>query len=130
LREAIAERRGLLRQLAGADTPNETASIRARLRLANRQIAARRASLRALQDRIDYAAVVVELQPDGSTSRSDGSTLGDALDVARDVLATSLAVALVAAAVLVPVSIVALASSLTARRVARRRRERVLDETL
>jgi hypothetical protein len=130
LDEAIAERRALLRQLARADTPNETSSIRARLRLTNRQIAARRASLRALRERVDYAAITVELQPDDSAADSDGSTLGDALDSARDILATSLAVALVALAILIPGSIIALAAWASIRRVARQRRERTLDETL
>ena len=38
LSDALAERRGLLRQLARADTPNETAAVRARLRAVNRRI--------------------------------------------------------------------------------------------
>jgi len=130
LNEAIAERRALLRQLAAADTRNEVTSIRVRLRLINRRIAARRASLRALQDRIDYAAIAVEIVPDDNRTDSDGSTLGDALDSARDILATSLAIALVALAVLVPGSIIALVAWTAARRLVRRRRERTLDEVL
>ena len=47
LADALAERRGLLRQLARADTPNETAAIRARLRAVNRRID--RAQARAAQ---------------------------------------------------------------------------------
>jgi hypothetical protein len=126
LSEAIAERKALLRQLARADTPNEITSIRARLRLANREIATRRASLHALQDRIDYASIAVELEPDDSPSHSDDSTLGDGLHYARDILATSLAVALVALAILVPGSIIALAAWTTARRLVRHRRDRTL----
>jgi hypothetical protein len=130
LSEAIAERKALLRQLARADTPNEITSIRARLRLANREIATRRASLHALQDRIDYASIAVELEPDDSPSHSDDSTLGDGFDYAGDILATSLAVAVVALAILVPGSIIALAAWTTARRLVRHRRERTLDESL
>ena len=59
----LAERRGLLRQLATADTANETASIRARLRAANRRIDRARAQLRRLQNRVSYAAVSVDVRP-------------------------------------------------------------------
>src|SRR6185503_8551766 len=37
LADALAERRGLLRQLAQAVTPNQTAAVRARLRAVNRR---------------------------------------------------------------------------------------------
>ena len=48
---ALAERKGLLRQLARADTPNETASIRERLRLVQSEIASARAQVRGLRTR-------------------------------------------------------------------------------
>ena len=57
LADALAERRGLLRQLARADTPNETAAIRARLRAVNRRIDRAQAELRRLRERVAFAAV-------------------------------------------------------------------------
>jgi hypothetical protein len=130
LDEALAKRRALLRRLARALTTNETASIRARLRLANREIASARRSLHALRGRVSYAKVAVAIAPDYSVSGGGGSTLGNALDDARSILATSLAVALVSFAVLIPLSIILLAGWLAARRVVRGRRERALDETI
>jgi hypothetical protein len=130
LDEALAERRALLRRLARALTTNETASIRARLRLANREIAAARRSLHALRERVSYARVTVAIAPDYSESGGGGSTLGDALDDARSILGTSLAVALVSLAVLMPLSIVFLGGWVAARRVVRGRRERALDDAI
>lgn len=129
LGEAQAERRSLLRRLARALTPNEAASIRARLRLANREIAAARRSLNALRERVSYASVTVAIAADDSES-GGGSTLGDALDDAQSILGTSLAVALVSFAVLIPLSIILLAGWFAVRRVVRRQRERALDDAI
>ena len=127
LREALAERAGLLRQLAKADTPNETASIRARLRLANRDIAAARARLRALRNRVSYSAVSLAIVADNSVTGHNRSTLSEGLDDAFGILGGSLAVALVALAVLVPLAIVSLLVWAGSVAVVRRRRERALD---
>jgi hypothetical protein len=127
LRAVLRERRSLLRQLALADTPNETASIRARLVLVNRRIAAARADVRQLRNRVAYSAVSVEIVEDADLGASGSSTLDRALDDAGSILGASLAVAVVTLAVLVPASVLALLGWVAYRGLARRRRERALD---
>jgi hypothetical protein len=128
LQEALAERKGLLRQLARADTPNETASIRARLLLANRRIARARARLRSQSERIDFAAVSVTVEAEAGSGGGDGKwTIGDAIGDAGRILATAAAIALVTLAVGLPLTLVALVAWFAARRAVQGRRERALD---
>jgi hypothetical protein len=128
LTEAVAERRALLRQLARATTPNETASIRARLRLANRRIAAARSDLRGLRNRVDFSTISVAIESDETIDAGDsGWTLGDALRDAGDILRTVAGILLVSLAVLVPVCALALLAWFSAKSVRRRQRERALD---
>ncbi len=128
LREAEAERRSLLRQLAAANTLNETASVRARLRLVNRRIARSRSQLASQRARIQLAAVSLTIEADDAVSRSkdDGWTPGDALHDAGQVLGTSLAAALLVLALAVPASVLGLGGWAFWSVLARRRRERVL----
>ena len=63
LTDGLAERKSLLSQLAKADTPNETSSIRQRLRLVSQQIAVARGELRGLQERANYAKVHRQREP-------------------------------------------------------------------
>ena len=122
-----AERRGLLKRLAGAETSKETASIRARLRVVNRQIASARSSLRGLRDRVRFAAVSVVVEADGA-AKGDGTwTPADALQDALSILGVSLAIALVSVAVLIPVSLLLLLGWLGYRRNLRGHREQALD---
>jgi len=130
LADATAERRGLLRQLETAATANETASVRIRLRAANRRIDRARAQLRRLQNRVSYAALSVDVQPRRASSGSGDAgawSPGDALDDALSVLGTSLGIALVAAAVLLPLSLLVAALWGGNRLFVRRRREGALD---
>jgi hypothetical protein len=129
LADALAERRGLLRQLARADTPNETAAIRARLRAANRRIDRAQAELRRLRERVAFSAVAVTIEPGSSSAGGDGGgwTLGDALDDALGVLRALLGAALIALAVLVPAAVLAGVAWLAYRPWLRRRRERALE---
>lgn len=128
LGDALVERRALLRQLARATTPNETASIRARLRLANREIAAARSSLRGLRNRVDFSTVSVAIEPDDSLKAEDGGwSPGDALHDALGILGTALAVLLVTLAVLLPLSALALLGWIVSSRIRRRRREQALN---
>ena len=129
LREAEAERRSLLRQLAAADTLNETASVRARLRLVNRRIARSRSQLASQRARIQLAAVSLTIEADGAVSRSkdEGWTPGDALHDAGQVLGTSLAAALLVLALAVPASVLAFGGWALWSVLARRRRESVLS---
>jgi hypothetical protein len=128
LNEAVAERRALLRQLGRAVTTNETASIRARLRLANRRIAAVRSDLRSLRNRVNFSTVSVAIEADESIEASGGNwTPGDALRDARDILRTTLGILLVSLAVLLPLVALSLVAWLAARGVRRGYRERALD---
>lgn len=130
LHDALAERRALLRQLARADTPNETASIRARLRLARREIERARGARRGLQNRVAFSAVAVSIEADDSLESAKRSwTPGDALRDALGILETSLALALLALAVLLPVSLLVLVGWLAWRESVRRRRQTALDRS-
>jgi hypothetical protein len=127
LRDALAERRGLLRRLAAADTPNETAAVRARLRAVNRRIDRAQRDLRRLRERVSYAAVAVAIEP-GAKSKDDGGwTIGDAAGDALGVLRALLGATLVALAVLVPAALLGGLGWLAYRAWVRRRRESVLD---
>ena len=134
LADALAERRALLRQLARADTPNETAVIRARLRAANRRIDRAQAELRRLRERVAFSAVAVTIEPGSASAGTDGNdgsgggwTLGDALDDALGVLRALAGATLVALAVLVPAGLLAAAAWPAYRLWLRRRRERALE---
>jgi hypothetical protein len=131
LRDARTERSSLLRQLAEADTVNETQSIRARLRIVSRQIEANKAELRGVKNRANFATLAVTLNADrsvGDGADDEGAwTPGDALRDAVRVLEVVVGVALVALAVALPLGIAALLALLGARVLTRRRRERALD---
>lgn len=127
LQDARAERAALLRALAKADTPNETASIRARLRVARQEIAAARADLRRLAQRTNFSAVSVTLEPQDAGAAAPGPwTPGDALDDAARILRTAGAAVLLAVVLGLPVAVVAGLGWIGARAVRRRRRDRAL----
>jgi hypothetical protein len=129
LKDARTERRSLLRQLAAATTTNQTASIRARLRLVSGQIAAAKRDLSHFKSRATRSTIAVTLLAD--RSRSDdgaaGWTPGDALDDAMRILEVTAGVLLVGLALLLPLGLVALLVWLATRQAAQRRRERGLD---
>ena len=133
LKDARTERRSLLRQLAAATTPNQTTSIRERLRLVSGQIAAAKRDLRNVKRRASFSTIAVQLLADRRAGASDdeddsaGWTPGDALDDAVRILEVSAGVLLVAGALLLPVGLIALLAWLAMRQAAQRRRERALD---
>jgi Domain of unknown function (DUF4349) len=131
LADATAERTGLLRQLAKAVTANQTASIKARLRIVETRINALQRSQRALRNRTDYARVSLELVPQHGAivapRHHHRLTPGRALHDAAHVLAVAASVALLALAVALPVAVLALLAWLASRPVMRRRREHALD---
>ena len=124
LSDARAELDALLTQLAEADTPRETRSIRSRMEIVRGEIAAARSELENISRRARFAQVSVTVNGGGG---SGGWSLGDAADDALDVLRTAAGVALVSAAVLLPLMILVAIAWLVARGAARRRRERALD---
>jgi hypothetical protein len=130
LKEARTERRSLLRQLAKATTPNETASIRARLRLVSGEIAGYKRDLSRVKSRATRSTIAVTLLADRKAAAGhDGSgwTPGDALDDATRILEVTAGVLLVAFALLLPLGLVGLLVWLAGRQAAQRRRERALD---
>jgi hypothetical protein len=128
LADALAERRGLLRRLARAVTPNETAAVRARLQAVNRRIDRAQAELRGLRERVSFSAVSLAIEP-GSGKSADGGawSIGDAVDDALSVLRTMLGAVLVALAVLIPASVLAGFGLFAYRAWLRRRRESALE---
>jgi hypothetical protein len=127
LTDARAERESLLRQLAAADTVNETESIRARLDIVSREIAAARNSLQRVRNRANFADLGITLVPMSGDDDEGAWTPGDAFDDGLRVLEVVAGIAVLALAILVPLLAVWLLAWLAHRAVARRRRERSLD---
>lgn len=123
LAEASAERSALLKQLAAAVTVNETASIKERLRLATRRIESARAALRRLENRVDYAAVAVTVEPGASEGGSGAWTAGDAFADALTVAQAIIGALLIALAVIVLPSLLVLLVWSARRAYLRRARE-------
>jgi len=131
LDELTAERRGLLRQLATADTRNQTESLRARLRLANGEIASLRTQLNRARERTDFARVAVAIEP-GTESAAGGSgtwTPGDAVQTARRIFEVLGAAAVLALAIIAPLALLALLAAGSLRIARRRRREQALSSS-
>ena len=131
LKDARTERESLLKQLAKATTTNQTTSIRARLRIVSRQIAAAKDDLKSVKRRASTSSVSVTLEADkdaGGATGGDGKwSPGDALKDAGRVLEVTASVLLVAGAVALPLGLIALLVWLAARQASHRRRERALD---
>jgi Domain of unknown function (DUF4349) len=131
LNDARAERQSLLRQLAAATTVNETESIRARLRIVSREIAAARERLRSANNRANFADIGVTLVTSGNAAedRDDEGTWtpGDAFDDSLRVLEVAAGVALLVLAVTLPLLVLGGLGWGAGRALTRRRRERVLD---
>jgi Domain of unknown function (DUF4349) len=130
LNDARTERESLLRQLANATTVNETESIRARLRIVSKEIAAARSRLRSVNNRAQFADIGVTLvaaRGAGDDDNSGAWTPGDALGDAGRVLEVMAAVAVVALAVALPIALAIALAWLAGRAISRRRRERALD---
>jgi hypothetical protein len=128
LRDARAERKALLAQLATATTVNETESIRERLDIVAREIAAARRRLARVNNQANFADVSVTLAARGAADDDEGAwTPADAWRDALRVLEVVAGVAVIAAAVLFPLALLWLLIWLARRGIARRGRERALD---
>jgi hypothetical protein len=129
LHDARAERKSLLTQLANATTLNETESIRARLEIVSREIAAARNSLARVNNRANFADVAVTLVATRGGGAEEGGawTPGDAWHDALRVLEVIAGVLMIAAAIAVPLLAAWLLGWLGRRSITRRRRERALD---
>jgi uncharacterized protein DUF4349 len=125
LRVAQKRRDALLRQLAAASTPAETASLHYRIRIVESEIASARRQLRALHGRVSYSRVDLSIVGDESAAGSWG--LRDAVKDAGRVLTVIAGSALVGLAVLVPLGLVTTVAWLGYAAIRRRGRERALD---
>jgi len=127
-----AERRGVLRQLAAATTPADTAKARVRIRVLDVRIARAQAARAELHRRTAFSTINVEVTTQrpsaGATTGTGGSwTPGDALHDALRVLSVALGVALVALAALLPLGLLAAAGYGVWRLGLARRRHQALD---
>jgi hypothetical protein len=127
-----AERGGVLRQLAAAATPADTAKARARIRVLDVRIARAQAARAALHRRTAYSTIDVEVTTQrpaaGAATGTRGSwTPGDALRDAVRVLSVALGVALVALAALLPLGLLAAAGFGAWRLTVARSRRHALD---
>jgi hypothetical protein len=126
LGDASAERRALLRALAGASTESQIDSLHERLSRARGAIAQARSALQALSRRASTSEVEVAVVGD-RPAVSEGLTLHRGLHDAGKVLVVTLAVVLIAIAILAPLALLLLALTTAGRAWRRYQRERVLD---
>jgi hypothetical protein len=124
------QRDRLLRKLSEATTIDEQQTLRARLAIVQHQLTAARADLAHVEHRIQYVPVSVEVFGQKGIGGGGAWGFGDALHDAGRVLTVAAGVLVISAAVLVPLALLVLLAWLTAREVAKRRRERALDQTI
>ncbi len=132
LREAQAEVRGLLKQLAETSTDAERASVKVDLAYAHRKAARIEARLNKLERRANFSRVSVDVVTGSAASfgstADDGWSVGDAAHDAVRVLSVAAGVILVSLALLAPLAIIGLLIWMVRRSAVRRGRERALDE--
>lgn len=125
-----ALRSSLLRQLASAATTQQIKSLNARIHDADAAIARDEASLRSLNNKVNFSQISVEVNasaPALAHHRSGGFTLGKAAHDAGRVLMVGAGVALIGLAVLVPLALVGALGLWIRSALRRRRREQALD---
>lgn len=126
--DARAERESLLRQLADADTPNETRSIRERLRDASSRLAVAKRDLDRVSNRASFSTIAVTLRSDRGAGDDEGAwSPSDAFDDAMRILEIAAGVLMIAAAVLLPLALLLAIARAASRRTVRLRRERALE---
>ena len=134
LRDARALRASLLKQLQSAYTQQAIDSIKAQLKLAEQQINSWLGALGALNHRISYSNVAVQINAGGPpvvpvTHHNSSFTIAGAGHDALRVLVVSAGVALIALAVALPVGLVAALLVWLWVWLRQRRREHALDAT-
>jgi hypothetical protein len=127
LEELNAERRGLLRRLAKATTDQESAAIRARIRIVNAQIDAQTASLNELRRRTNYAVVSVALEAKSEQSGGGTGGIGSGARDLRDSLVDAANLSLRVLGVALPIAILIALLWGASGWFTRRRREAALD---
>lgn len=128
LANARAERTGVVRALAAADTEEETLRLRARLDALERIIAGAERAQRGLDRRIDFSSVSLSVRADdGASNGATPFTVGSALHDAGRVLEVAAGVLVIAAAALLPLALLLACALPLAHTLRRRRREQALD---
>jgi len=129
LKEARAQRDGLLRQLAAATTPNQTQSIHDQLAIIAGRISQDQRAVNSLTQKAHYATLSVTITESrqGASFGGGSSVLDDALTSALHVLAVALSVGIVVLAALIPVILVVATAWATALTLRRRRRQQALE---
>lgn len=128
LANARAERAGVVRALAAADTEDETLRLRYRLDELERTIAQAERAQRGLDRRIDFSTVSLTVRSDeGSGGGAAPFTVGRAFHDAVRVLEVAAGVAVIAAAALVPLALLLACIWPLTRALRRRQREQALD---
>jgi Domain of unknown function (DUF4349) len=131
LADARALRASLLKQLAGATTPQQTDSLNARIHDVEGTITRAEAQLRNLNRQINFSQISLTISagaaPVTHSGSGSGFTIGKALHDAGRVLTVAAGVALIALAVLVPLGLLGALVWWAGTLVRRRRREQALD---
>jgi hypothetical protein len=122
-----AARDRLLRQLGEASTTAERESIRARLRIVDRRLAAVRQDLASARQRIHLVPVTVTINAEDTESSGGAWSIGDALHDAGRVITVIAGAALVGAAALLPLALLVALVVAVRRAWTRRQRGRALD---
>jgi hypothetical protein len=128
LADSQAERKALIKALAGASTPGQIASLKQRISINRQEIAAAKSEVRKLQRRADLATV--EVQISGKGDRKDAAAGWTPKDAAGDAVAILGAIAggiIVALAIAIPAAIVGGLAWLAIGAVQRRRRNSALN---
>lgn len=128
LAEARSERRSLLRRLEAAQTDQQAAAIRGRLRLVSAEIRRLERRLAGLGERVDYATVSVALveREGGDDDGASGGGTGEAFDDALGSLEGALNLAVRALGVALPLALLGGAGWLSVALLRRRRRDAAL----
>jgi Domain of unknown function (DUF4349) len=130
LADARALRTALLKQLADATTTTQIDSLRAQIRDAEASIASDQATLRRLNQQVNYSQITLTMNArvvPVAASSGDSFTIGRAAHDAGRVLTVAAGVGLIVLAALVPIGLVGAAAWWLAASIRRRRREQALD---
>jgi len=128
LRDAEATVKGLLAQLARAESSSEREVVEAELHSARRRAGGLRSRLSSLRRRVHFSRVSLRIDSKpGAIAGSGHWGLSDALRDAGHVLTVAAGIVLVGLAILLPPLLIALLAWLARRGWVRRRRERALD---
>jgi len=128
LADARALRTALLKQLAGASTPQQVSSLKAQIADADAAISRGQGAVNALNHQINFTQISVTVSADGAPGAGGGGfTIGRAAHDAGHVLAVMAAVALLALAVLAPLGLLGALLWWVRGTLRRRRREQALD---